>query len=72
MDQENITQSKEMAILAVAGGLAFWVANFVISLTPIAVQEMILAVRLIVKGFNPSAIASLSPKTATNELLSVA
>jgi hypothetical protein len=33
------------------------------------VQEMVLAVWLIVKGFNPSAIASLSAKTATNELL---
>jgi|WetSurMetagenome_2_1015567.scaffolds.fasta_scaffold153766_1 hypothetical protein len=38
----------------------------------IAVQEMVLAVWLIVKGFNPSAIASLSAKTATDELLSVA
>jgi hypothetical protein len=33
---------------------------------------MILAVWLIVKGFNPSAIASKPAKTATNELLSVA
>jgi hypothetical protein len=33
-----MTQSKEMTILAVAGGLGFWVANFAISLTPIAAE----------------------------------
>jgi len=39
-------------------------------LVPTAIQEMVFAVWMIVKGFNPSAIASLSAKTATTELLS--
>jgi hypothetical protein len=38
----------------------------------IAPQELVMAVWLIVKGFNPSAIASGAAKTATNELLSAA
>jgi hypothetical protein len=36
MEQEKMTRSKEMAMLTVAGGLAFWLANFAISRTPIA------------------------------------
>ena len=39
---------------------------------PIGLNELTLAVWLIVKGFNPSAIASLPARTATNELLSAA
>ena len=39
---------------------------------PIGLNELILAGWLIVKGFNSSAVASLSAKTAANELLSAA
>jgi len=38
MQQKKMTQSKEITILTVAGGLAFWTANFAISRTPIAAE----------------------------------
>jgi hypothetical protein len=56
--------------------LALFSGNLITSYIPLAapigVQEIVLGVWLIVKGFNPPAIASLSAKTATNELLSAA
>ena len=38
MEQKKMTQSKEITILAIAGGIGFWAANFAISLTPIAAE----------------------------------
>ncbi len=40
----------------------------IVMVAPLALQEMALAVWLIVKGFNSSAIASLSAKTDINEI----
>jgi hypothetical protein len=37
-------------------------------LVPTAIQEMVFAVWMIVKGFNPSAIAALSAKKGLNEV----
>jgi hypothetical protein len=63
-------------LMMVACVLALFSGNRITSYiplaAPIAVQEIVLGVWLIVKGFNPSVIASLSAKRATNELLSAA
>jgi hypothetical protein len=60
------------AVLVMYGSIApFSTAQVILNL-PILPQELVLAVWLIVKGFNPSAVGSLSAKTATNELLSAA
>jgi hypothetical protein len=63
-----------LTLMTVACLLALFTGNLITSYiplaAPIAIQEVVLGVWLIVKGFNPSAIASLSAKAATNELLS--
>jgi hypothetical protein len=58
--------------LVVLFGIAPQLSVWAILALPIAAYEMILAGWLIVKGFNPAAIASESARTGRNELLSAA
>jgi len=66
------------ALLTISGQIIPFSTVFILLQLPIGLQELVLAVWLIVKGFNPSAVASLpaattgATKTATNELLSAA
>ena len=59
-----------VTFLDLFGLISQWSTIQVVLALPIGLQEMVMAVWLIVKGFNPSAIASLSEKYVTNELLS--
>jgi len=55
-----------VSFLDLFGIISPWSTVQVALSLPIGIQEMVMAVWLIVKGFNPSAVASLSAKTATN------
>jgi Domain of unknown function (DUF4386) len=55
------------ALLTIFGQITPLSTVFILLNLPIAFQEMVMAVWLIVKGFNPSAITSGSAKTAINE-----
>jgi hypothetical protein len=69
----GVALSLASALLSLFGQVVPFSAVSVLLNLPIGVQEMVLAVWLIVKGFNPSAVAITSPSAeqATNELLSV-
>ena len=58
------------AMLVMFGVVVQGVGPATLLVAPIGFYEMILAVWLITKGFNPSAIASETAKIATNTLLS--
>jgi hypothetical protein len=65
-----------IVLMTAACVLALFSGNRITSYIPLAapifVQEIVLGIWLIVKGFNPSAVASGAAKTSTNELLSAA
>jgi hypothetical protein len=68
----GITLTIISAVLVMFNIIAPFSTIQVIFQLPILPQELVLAVWLIAKGFNPSAVASGAAKTSTNELLSAA
>ena len=55
-------------LMLATGVIRMFDPSLIYGALPILVNEMVLAVWLIVKGFNPSAIASLSAKTTIKEI----
>jgi hypothetical protein len=60
------------AILTIFGQLIPFSTVFILMQIPIGLQELVLAVWLIAKGFNPAAVASGAVKTVTNAVVSAA
>jgi hypothetical protein len=65
----GITLTTIAAVLAMFGVIPGFGTVQLIANLPIIPQEIVFAIWLIVKGVNPSAVASLPATTATNELL---
>ena len=68
----GVALSLAAAVLTIFGQIIPFSTVFILMQLPIGLQEMVLAVWLIAKGFYPSAVASGTAKTATNEVFSAA
>ena len=66
----GVALSLTAAVLTIFGQMIPFSTVFILMQLPIGLQEMVLAVWLIAKGFHPTAVASGTAKTATNEVFS--